>query len=185
MKSLAYDLARAELDMLLDCVACNQVTASAATVYKSRAICIVADASEEASSEEHEELQILEASTLSYIDQQIDKYTKALAQEESLDLQSAFASVPNVTCTASGVSVPCTYHVVLSRLDNTRLKRVIEATENIPKALHVIKGMSDNTETHVSYDLTPDSLAFIKHTINGMSQDRTAKALRKAFGSLL
>lgn len=185
MKSLAYDLAKAELDMLLDCVACNQVTASAATVYKSRATCIVADAVAGADIDEHEELQLLEASTLSYIDQQVDKYAKALAQEAPLDLHSVFASVPNVTCTASGVSVPCTYHVVLSRLDNTRLKRVIEATENIPKALHVIKGMTDTTETHVSYDLTPDSLAFIKHTINGMSQDRTAKALRKAFGALL
>jgi hypothetical protein len=187
MKSLAYDLAKSELEMLMDCAVCNHVTAKSAQKYQERVSSIVAEAHADAYEDEYADLAVLEATASTYLQQQVDRYAHVLTPvvDNNTQVYAAFASVPGAILEKNSIAVPSLHHVTLSRVDNARLKRIIEAAEDVPHALYIIKSMSEVTASSVSYDLTSDSLSFIRRAVNGLSQDRTAKALKKAFGSLL
>lgn len=186
MKSLAYDLAKSELDMLLDCAVCNQVTAKSVQGYQERVAALIAEAKLEAPLDEHEELNTLEATASTLLEQQVGRYDSILKpSNDTSEIYSAFASIPGAIVTGNSIAVSITCPVTLSRLNNSRLKRVLEAAEDVPRALHIIKSMSKVTASSVSYDLVPDSIIFLRKVVAGLSQDRTARALKKAFGKLL
>lgn len=189
MDAIAFELATSEVGMLLDCAACNAVTAATAPEYKRRVSAIVAEAklSEGTSDSESVELDTLEATSHAYIDAQVDRFDRILASEpagSTADLQ-AVASMLGAKRSACGFTIPGVHQVTLNRADNARLKSVVEASADVHSALAVVKSMVAVTASHVSYEFSVDSIGFLKSVIAGMPSDRTAASLRKAFGGIL
>lgn len=187
MTSIAYELASTEVGMLMDCAVCNVVTAGTASEYKYRITSICAEAKSEAPDEEFPKIDALEQEAHAYIDQQVDRFDSIMAEDKSDDgaIFAALASLPGVTRTACGFTVPGVHAVTLSRANNTRLKHIVEASADTRRAINVVKSMTEVTADSVRYELSTDSLMFIRAAVAGMGSDRTAATLRKAFGGLL
>jgi hypothetical protein len=185
MTSIAYELATSEVGMLMDCAACNSVTHATASDYKSRISAIVEDARFDADSTEHEALASLEAEGHAYIEAQVGRFDKVLAEDDDSEVLSALASIPGARKGSCGFTVPGTHSVVLSRADHVRLKRIVEASGDVKGAVHVIKSMVEVTADTVRYDLSRDSADFLRTALAGMSGDKSATVLKKALRGAL
>lgn len=185
MNSIAYELAASEVGMLMDCAACNAVNAVTASDYKSRITAIVADARLDAGADEHEALASLEVEGHSYIDAQVGRFDRVLASDNNRDTLLALASIPGARKGTCGFTVPGTHSVVLSRADHIRLKKIVEASGDVQGAVHVIKSMVEVTADTVRYDLSRDSADFLRTALAGMSNDKSAKVLKKALRGAL
>ena len=187
MDAIAYELASTEVGMLMDCAVCNVVTASSASEYKYRITSICAEAKADSEETDYAKLDALEQEAHAYIDTQVGRFDSILADDKSDDsaVFAALAHLPGVTRKACGFTIPGVHVVTLSKANNTRLRHVVEASADTYRALNVVRSMAEVTASSVRYELSSDSLSFIRSAISGLGADRTASTLRKAFGGLL
>lgn len=187
MESIAYELASTEVGMLMDCAVCNVVTAGTASEYKYRITSICAEAKADSEETDYAKLDALEQEAHAYIDTQVGRFDSIMSKDTSDDgaVYAAIASLPGVTRTACGFTVPGVHVVTLSKANNTRLRHVVEASADTRRAINVVKSMTEVTASSVRYELSTDSLSFIRSAVLGLGSDRTATTLRKAFGGLL
>lgn len=194
--SIAYDLAVAEIDMLLDCVSCNVVTAHSANEYLTRISLLCAEASTEVLPEETPELEHLERSALDYVFARAGAFTDA-ATEDIADTQGALLhdlkqAVGGVTKTLHGYAVAASEDrqvvtnsaplVVLSSTDDIRLRRFLESVGDASCSEAVASERKATTDHGVVYELSSGTRAKLRHYMRCSGGNKTVRLLAVALG---
>lgn len=194
--SIAYDLAVAEVEMLLDCVSCNEVTAYSANEYLTRISLLCSEASTEVLPEETQYLEHLERSALDYVCAHVgnfehNKNNDTVSVPDMLlnDLKQA---VGGVTKTLHGYAVAAVTQgidgdnaaplVVLSSVDDIRFRRFLESVSDPACSEAVASERKAVTDHGVVYELSNATRVKLRHYMKCSAGNRTVRLLASALG---